>query len=387
MTFDWSPENLDREFPVRTNLVYWNHAAVAPLPRRVADAISAHTDNVRDRGAADWRSWYAAIEETRAKAARLIGARVSEVAFLPSTSWALNTVAQAYPWESGDNVVGDDMEFPANVYPWMMLESRGVEFRTARSRGGRVGVDEIAAVVDARTRVVAVSWVAFHNGWVYPIAEIGAFCREKGILFVVDGIQGLGSLPIDVGEANVDVLAADAHKWLLGAEACAVLFVSENARERVPPVAAGWWNVRHDAAHAHGYLQYRLDFHLGGRRYEPGALPTAQIRGLSAAIDLLEEMDSDTIAGRIRDSVRALASGLADRGWKIASPEPGTSGILAAVPPGGGSFRAAKALEERGIIAATREGAVRFSPHAYNDLPEVERILEAVGELETARSL
>jgi selenocysteine lyase/cysteine desulfurase len=381
VAFDFSAENLDREFPVRRNVVYWNHAAVAPLPRRVADAITAHIDNVRDRGAADWRAWYAAIDETRGKAARLIGARASEIAFLPSTSWALNFVARAFPWKSGDNVVGDDMEFPANVYPWMLLEGHGVEYRLARNRDGRIDVDEIAAAVDARTRIVAVSWVAFHNGWVYPIEEIGAFCREKGILFVVDAIQGLGALPLDVADSNVDVLAADSHKWLLGAEACAVFYVSEGARERVRAAFGGWWNVRHDGSHAGGYLDYRLDFHLGGRRYEPGSLPTAQVNGLSAALDLLSEMEVEEISRRIVENVGALAEGLGERGWKIATPEPFRSGILSAAPPGGDARRAAKELEARGIIASPREGAVRFSPHAYNDSSEVERILEVVDEI------
>lgn len=378
MAFDYSPDNLDREFPVRRNLVYWNHAAVAALPRRVADAIAAHNENVRDRGAADWRAWYQGIDETRKKAANFIGARPSEVAFLPSTSWALNLVARAFPWKNGENVVGDDMEFPANVYPWKLLEPMGVEYRLARSRAGRIGVDEIAAVVDAKTRIVAVSWVAFHNGWVYPIEEIGAFCREKGILFVVDAIQGLGALSLDVGDANVDVLAADSHKWLLGAECCTVFFVSENARERVPPPFGGWWNVKHDVTHAGGYLDYRLDFHLGGRRYEPGSIPTAQIRGLSAALDLLEEMDREEVSRRIVATVTALAHGLTGRGWKVTTPEPFRSGILAAVPPGGNAVGAAKALETNGIIVSPREGAVRFSPHAYHDGSEVERILSAV---------
>ena len=381
MSFDFSPGNLDSEFPVRESLVYFNHAAVGALPRRVSDAITAHVENVRDRGAADWRRWYANIERTRAKAAAFIGARASEVAFLPSTSWGLSAVAQAYPWRDGDNVVGNDMEFPANVYPWMVLGPRGVEFRAAKSREGRVTVDDIAARVDARTRIVAVSWVAFHNGWVYPIEEIGAFCREKGILFVVDGIQGVGALPIDLSRVPVDVFVADAHKWLLGAEACALFYVSENARERVPPVSVGWWSVKAEGT----FLDYELDFHLGGRRYEAGSLPTAQIEGLGAAVDLLDEMGIETIRKRILETVGALAEGLSSRGWTIASPQPLESGILAAVPPDGNAKRAAKSLEDRGVIVAPREGAVRFSPHAYNDLAEVERILEAVESLAGVR--
>ncbi|MFN2387284.1 MAG: aminotransferase class V-fold PLP-dependent enzyme [Thermoanaerobaculia bacterium] len=375
MPFDFSRESLDREFPVRRNLIYFNHAAVAPLPRRVADAITAHVENVRDRGAADWRRWYSGIDGVRKQAAALMGARASEIAFVPSTSWGLNIVAQAFPWAPGDNVVGDDMEFPANVYPWMNLSARGVEFRPAGSRDGRVTVDDIAARADARTRVVAVSWVAFHNGWVYPIEEIGAFCREKGILFVLDAIQGLGALPLDLGEVPVDVVVADAHKWLLGPEACAIFRVSENARDRVPPLAAGWWNV----ASGEGFLDYKLEFHLDGRRYEAGSPPTAQIYGLAAGLKLLEEIGIDVVRERILQTIHALIGGLEERGWKIVTPQPARSGILAAVPPDGNAVRAAKALEAQGVIVSPRENAVRFSPHVGNDLDEVALALGGLG--------
>jgi len=219
MSFDLSPESLDREFPVRRSLVYLNHAAVAPLPRRVADAMQAYVENVRDRGAADWRRHFAAIDTTREKAARLVGAAPGEIAFLPNTSWCANLVALAFPWSEGDNVVTDDMEFPSNAWPWRALEARGVECRIAASREGRVTADDVAAKIDARTRVVAVSWVAFHNGWVYPVEEIGALCRERSILLFVDAIQGLGALEMDAPRMGVGVLAADSHKWLSGPRA------------------------------------------------------------------------------------------------------------------------------------------------------------------------
>ena len=375
MPFDFSAANLDREFPVRRQLAYFNHAAVAPLPRRVAEALEMHNENVRDRGAADWRDWYARVESAREAAARFIGGKKQEIAFLPSTSWGLNLVAQAFPWKAGDNVVGDDMEFPANVYPWMLLERRGVEFRRAKSREGRVTVDDIAAACDGRTRVVAVSWVAFHNGWVYPIDEIGAFCRERGILFVLDAIQGLGALPIDLRRTPVDVLVADSHKWLLGAEACTIFHVDEGARERVPPPFGGWWNIRHKAS----YLDYGLDFYEGGRRYEAGTIPTAQIFGLAAALQLFDEIGRENVSARLAETTGALAAGLSHVGWTIASPEPRRSGILAAIPREGTAFAAAKKFEAAGIIVSPREGAVRFSPHVYNDLEEVKRILLAAG--------
>ena len=377
MAFDFSPAALDREFPVRKNLVYLNHAAVAPLPRRVADAITAHVENVRDRGAADWRSWYGMIEVTREKAARFVGAASTEIAFVPNTSWGLNLVALGFHWKEGDNVVTDDMEFPSNAYPWRGLASRGVECRVAKNRDGRITADDIAALVDARTRVVAVSWVAFHNGWVFPLEEIGPFCRERGILFVVDAIQGLGALPLDVVKAQIDVLCADAHKWLYGTEGGAVFYVSESARERVPARATGWWNLKTEGE----YLEYRGTPYAGARRYEPGTLPTGNIAGLAAAIDLLNAMGRQAVRDRIIQLVEILRAGLAERGWTIASPTPLASGILAATPPSGDARSWAKALEERGVIVAPREGFVRFSPHAGNDAGEVARALSVVDEI------
>jgi len=376
---DFSTPALDREFPVRRNFVYFNHAAVGPIPRRVADAITAHVENARDRGAADWRKWYATIQRAREKAARFLGADRSEIAFLPSTSWALNLTARSLAWAPGDNVVGDDMEFPSNSLPWKLLENVGVEYRAAANQAGRITLEDLARRVDSRTRVVAVSWVAFHNGFVYPLEKIGRFCRERGILFVVDAIQGLGALPLDLSKTPVDVLAADAHKWLLGQECCTIFFVREAVRDRLPVTFGGWWNTKGEESEK-GFLG-ELEFYKSARRYEPGSLPTAQIAGLEAAIDLLTEAGMETVRSRILQTVEKLAEGLAARGWTITTPEPFSSGILAAVPPESDPRAVAKALEERGIIVAPREGAVRFSPHFYNDTDEAERLLAAIDQI------
>jgi cysteine desulfurase / selenocysteine lyase len=374
MSFDFSPEALDREFPVRRNLLYLNHAAVAPLPRRAADAMTAHVQNARDRGAADWRAWYGSVETAREKAARLIHAAASEIAFVPNTSWGINLVALGFPFTAGDNVVTTDIEFPSNAYPWRALAERGVECRVAKNRAGRIAADDIAALVDARTRVVAVSWVTFHSGFVLPIAEIGAICRERGILLVVDAIQGLGALPLDVEAARVDVLCADGHKWLYGTEGGAVFYVREGVREKVPARALGWWNLKTEGE----YLEYRGAIYSGARRYEPGTLPTANLAALSASLDLLAEMGPEAVRSRILENVSALRDGLAARGWRIATPEPLASGILAAEPPSADARRWAKALEARGVIVAPREGCVRFSPHAGNDAGEIARVLAEV---------
>ncbi|MGH9444031.1 MAG: aminotransferase class V-fold PLP-dependent enzyme [Thermoanaerobaculia bacterium] len=372
--FDFSKDNLDREFPVRKNLVYLNHAALAPLPARVARAIQDHTTDVSSFGAVNWKRWYRQYDETREKAARLLGADASQIAFLPSTSHALNLVATGISWRTGDTVLGDDLEFPANVYPWMNLAEKGVEYRILQSRNGQVTAQDFLERIDPTTRVLAVSWVSFHSGFVYPLAELGKICEERNILLVVDAIQGLGTMPIDVKSLRIDVLAADSHKFLYGPEACAIFYFSEKAKRRIGTPWAGWWNV----PWRESQLEYRANFFEGGRRFEPGSLPTAQIFGLAASLDLLSDVGMEAAQNRIGTLTSRLRAGLSELGWTIHTPEGSRSAILAAVPPAGSARDAIAKLEKEGIIAAPREGAVRFSPHVGNDETEIERVLETI---------
>jgi len=371
--FDFSPENLDREFPVRKNLVYLNHAAVAPLPARVAAALRAHADDQSQYGALHWKKWYRRYDELREKAAAFVGGDASRIALLPSTSLALNLVAQGLDWRPGDNVVGDDLEFPANVYPWMNLAPRGVEYRVAKSRAGVLAAEDFAPLVDERTRVLAVSWVTFHSGFVFPLADLAALCRERETLFVVDAIQGLGTMPIDAGRLGVDVLAADGHKFLYGPEGLAVFAFSEKAKAAIRPPWVGWWNV----PWRESQLAYDLRPFESGRRFEAGSLPTGSVFALSAAIDLLSGIGMEEARTRIGGLTGKLRDGLRGLGWTIRTPEGSPSAILAAVPPSGDARAAVATLEERKIITSPREGAVRFAPHVGNDETEIARVLDA----------
>jgi selenocysteine lyase/cysteine desulfurase len=369
--FDFSNANLDREFPVRKNLVYLNHAAVGPLPARVAAALRAHAEDQSSFGALHWKRWYRRYDELREKAAAFVGGDAARIALLPSTSLALNLVAQGMDWRPGDNVVGDDLEFPANVYPWMNLAPRGVEYRIARSRDGRLTADDFAPLVDERTRVLAVSWVAFHSGFVFPLKELAALCRDRQALFVVDAIQGLGTMPIDAGALGIDVLAADGHKFLYGPEGLAIFAFSEKAKAAIRPPWVGWWNV----PWRESQLAYDLRPFDSGRRFEAGSLPTGSVYALAEAIDLLSAIGMAEAQRRIGEIVGDLRDGLGDLGWTIRTPEGSRSAILAALPPDGDARGAVAKLEENGVVTSPREGTVRFAPHVGNDREEIDRVL------------
>lgn len=374
-------------FPVTRNVVYLNHAAVGPLSVRAQEAIERHARDQRDFGALHWREWYAEHAAAHEAAARLLNATAKEIAIIKNTSEGLSFVAEGMRWREGDNAVTTDLEFPSNMTPWKRLARRGVETRVARSRDGRVGSEEIEPLLDARTRIVSVSSVAFHNGFAADLDAIGELCASRRILFCVDAIQSVGVLPIDVRRSKISFLAADGHKWLCSLEGAGIFFVAEECLEELEVLESGWTNFDRKGR----FLNCPIDLWPDARRFEAGSLNTNGIASLRAAIDLLLELGIENV----RDEVLRLASLLAERltaiGWHVRTPRPIASGIVGATPPNvdsgaqGGSGANTKQLlewhlklERAGIVCAPREGMLRFAPHCYNDDEEIERVIDVL---------
>jgi selenocysteine lyase/cysteine desulfurase len=362
-------------FPVTKNLIYFNHAAVGPLSTRAAEAMERFVRDQREYGALHWREWYREYDRFRESAARLLNAEPAEIAILKNTSEALSFVAQGIRWRAGDNVVTTALEFPPNVSPWRSLEPRGVETRVA----SEATVEAIVPLVDERTRVVTVSSVAFHNGFVTDLDALGTFCAERQLLFCVDAIQSLGMLPVDVRRSKISFLAADAHKWLCGPEGATVFFVTREQIEELDVVEHGWTNVARRNA---SFLDASTQLVPDAKRFEAGSLNTAGVHGARAAIDLLLEIGIDEIARRVLDVAAVLADGLESIGYRVARPV--RSGIVSVTPQrvdGRELLRLHGELEKEGIVCSPREGMLRFSPHFYNTHEEAERVVEALSRL------
>jgi selenocysteine lyase/cysteine desulfurase len=357
-------------FPVTKKYAYFNSAAVAPLSTRARDAMKRAIDDQCRAGAVNYEAWFRTYEACREAAAKLLHASADEIALVPSTSAGISTVAHGLGLKPGDNVVVPEAEFPANVYPWMSVP--GVEVRHAAKRGGRLLPEEVGKLVDARTRAVSVSVVDWLTGHRPDLRAIGGIARDRGALFFVDAIQGLGAFPLDAGSLGIDALAADGHKWLCGPEGAGLLLVRRSARERIVPSRPSWLSVRHPTK----YLPYDLAPHPTARRYEEGTLNTVGIHGLRAALDLVLETGVEAIAGRIAVLARLVRERGRVRGLDLAcdAPEAECSGIV--------SFRmedawaCAQALEKRGVIVAAREGHLRVAVHHFNDESDVERLFE-----------
>jgi cysteine desulfurase/selenocysteine lyase len=360
------------EFPSAARAVHMNHAGLAPISRRVAAAIHRFAEEALANEVGTSARWEARAEEVRALFARWIGAQPSEAAFVRNTSGGLSLVAAGLDWKPGDNVVAVADDYPSNIYPWWGLRRFGVETRLVARPHLRFGVDEVRGFADQRTRLVAVSAVDWQSGFRVDLASLGTFCRERGILFCVDGIQAVGALAVDVEAAGIDCMAVGGHKWLLAPEGCGGLFVSRRVVERIRPVLLGWKSV----VDRGGDLPYHFDLRPGAERFEEGTLPHLGIHALGAALELLHEVGRGRVERAILQVNDALAEGLLREGATILSPwQPAErSGIL--------TFRLGDAavlierLARDGVRAKLRLGGVRLSPHFYNDLDDVGRVLE-----------
>ena len=364
------------EFPVAERWAYLDHAAVAPLPRRAAEALRTWVLDQEANGVVHWLDWEKKLRGLRDDLARLIHAHKDEIAFVASTTHGIGLVAEGFPWREGDSVVTAAEEYPSNLYPWLNLASRGVSLRTVPTRDGRVWVDDLIAAVDGSTRLLTISHVEFASGFRNDIDALGAFCRERGIAFFVDAIQGLGPLEIDVGKTPIDFLAADGHKWLLGPEGAGFLYVRREWIDRLRPVGVGWHSV------VGTYNSAAIDFTLkpSAERWEGGSFTMPGLQALAASVGLLLELGPAAVSARILERASAVRELAYREGWQAAGsdrPEDG-SGIVALEKPGVDPDAVVRHLRDRGVAAACRRGRLRFSPHVYNNDDDLARVREAL---------
>ena len=295
---------------------------------------------------------------------------------MPNTAMGLNNAAVSLPLRSGDNVLVLEGDYPANIYPWQQLAYKGVLTKMVPQRAGGLDVEALAARIDRRTRVIALSTAMFATGFRNDIATVGRMCKERGIFFVVDGIQTLGAFPLDVQACSIDFLAAGSQKWLLSAPGAGFLYVRRELLDELEP---GAYVGASSVVDPMNYLDYNLTFPPSAERFTLGTPNIMGAVALHAAVGMLQEVGSALIEQRVATLVDALINDLTERGYSLAAdtaPEH-RSGIVVVQLPN--PEAACKRLEEAGVIATVR-GGLRIAPHFYNTLEEVMRVGEVLGD-------
>jgi selenocysteine lyase/cysteine desulfurase len=393
----YSLEQTRAAFPIAERLIYLNHASISPMPLPAVQAMQRFTAWLADDPMAFFMpgldTGYGDVFATFSQEmATLINAgHPREIVGIQSTSSGLNAVAQAIDWRPGDNIVLADVEFPSNVYPWMVLARRGVECRLAPPADGGASLEAFDPLVDERTRLIAVSAVQFFTGHRADLAAIGAYCHARGILFAVDAIQSAGHIPTDVQAAHIDILASGGQKSLMGPPGQGFLYVREAAAERMlpgivgPNATAGWEH----------WLKYDLTPRAGALRFMMGMPNVPGMIGLIESVRFVRGLGLAHIDAWTRHLSQVASAELRARGHHLITPsDPAHLGPIVTFRVGDPADLPAAEARANGLLGhlaargvrvtkhwdAARVPHLRFSTHCYNTEDEIRRACAIVEE-------
>ncbi len=369
-------------FPVNRELIWLNNCGTTPAGAHVVAAVQRFLEGYSRRGILTDAGNYAEFgHRIKTILGKLLGCRERELALIHNTAEGMNFLSRGIALFPGDEIVLLENEYPSNVYPWRHWAQKGVSLVHApMAQTPEMFLEKLAVRLNARTRVVAVSAVHWCTGMPLPIAAIGRLCRERDILLIVDGAQGVGMQPMDVAATGISAMAFSAWKWLMGPLGLGVLYLPEENLEKFQPVFQGTESVVNDQQ----YLPYKTQLKPTADRFTFSTAGLVDWAYFSAALSFLEDIGFDAVRSRIYALSDFATQRLMASGLKVVSTDFAThpTGIVVCEKPGVAAAVLVERLGRAGIVATERLGRVRLSPHIYNSFDQIDRAVEV---LSTAR--
>ncbi len=375
---------MHNDFNLDPDLIYVNHAAVAPWPVRTVQAVKQFAEENGKLGSRHYDRWLKLEEKLKHSLATLINAgSADEIALLKNTSEGLSIIASGINWQPTDNIVISDQEFPSNFIVWDVLRKQGVELRIANITDCDDPEQAIIQQIDENTRLLSISAVQYASGLRLDLVRLGKSCKENSTLFCVDAIQQVGALDFDVQAIQADFAIADGHKWMLGPEGLALFYCKQERMQALELQQFGWHMVDDlsDFSAMHNWTPART-----ARRFECGSPNMLTAHALEASISLLLERGMKQIEQQVTGNVQSLINIFQSLpGISIHSPleKHRHGGIFTFSRSGIDNETLYNQLVNKGTVCALRGGGIRFSPHYYNQVSEFEQLAEWV---ETATS-
>jgi len=363
---------------LKTGIIYFNHASTGPIPDFTVEAVKNYLYQRSEDSIDNYEDVLRIVKETKELVARFINTSPDRIAFVDNVSNAMNLLSQGLRWKEGDEIILFDIEFPANVYPFLNLEKLGVKVKILKTQNGRISFDEIEKNISSRTKLLSISHIQFLSGYRADLEKIGNLCRENGIIFSVDAIQSLGVVEIDVQKMKIDYLASGIQKWFLGLEGTTIIYISKSLQEKINQKYVGWLSVKD----AWNILDYKLDLDESAHRFENGTLNYAGIVSLHSNIKFFQSIGINEIEKSVIENTKYFIRLLEDEKFEFFfKPEVDEemSGIITIkVKDPEFVFRE---LKQRKIHTSVREGYLRFSPHFYNTKEEIEKVVKSLRDI------
>lgn len=369
-------EEIRKHFPyLDSGKIYFNHAAISPLSNFVKVELEQFLHERSTTDIDNYEKMVNTVGSLTNRISVMLNAKPDRIALTKSVTESLNILAQGIKWEKGDRIILNDIEFPANVYPFLNLKNYGVEVDFVKSKNGEIKIEDIEKLITPKTKLLSISFVQFLSGFRADLETIGELCSKHNIIFSVDAIQGAGVIQLDVEKYKIDFLAGGSHKWLMGLTGLGYLFITEKLQSKLEQKNVGWLSVENEW----DLLNYSLKLKQTALRFQLGTFSFSGVVALNASLEFFESLGYVNIEDYILQNSKYFLAKLVDEGFKPILrnlPEKNLAGIVTF--PVENAEEVFKQLLEKNIVGSLREGMIRFSPHFYNTKEEIDIVVDTL---------
>jgi len=359
--------------PALKKCIHLDCAAVSPFFAESLREMENFLENRGEKANFEYFEWINELEECRKTAAEFVNASPEEIAFMLNTSQGISTVAAMLEWKKGDNIVTSDLEFPSNSMPWYSLKKKGVEVKQVKAVNGEIRIDDIEKTMDENTRLVAVSYVQFGNGFRINLEEVSKLCKEYNAFLFSDAIQGLGAVTLDVKRCGLDFFSSASYKWLMGPLGVSIFYIKKEHLSEFDPPWVGWFSLKeHEDFNQPGISEFELV--NSARKFEAGGKSFALIKGLKKNLEIFSDIGVDAIERRVLD----LSSYVIENAEHVQTPydEKKRAGIVNVLHKDAEIIT--ETLRKKKILVSARMGGIRVSTHFWNTKEDIDRFFEVI---------
>lgn len=315
-----------------------------------------------------------------------MNASADEIVLGNSASYGLHIIANGYPWQAGDEILVMAGDFPSDLLPWLMIERRcGARVVRIQPRDHVIATHELEAAITSRTRVFCTTWVHSFSGFAIDLDALGAVCRARGVLFVVNASQALGARPIDLARTPVDAITCAGWKWLCGPYGTGFCWIAPQLLQRLRRVKAYWLSLQTAEDLGNEIVDSVVPLELSARSFDIFATANFfNFKPWAAAVEFLLEKSIACITDHDEALVDRFIGGLDSDRFHVLSPRqkgPRRSTLVFFSHRDRERNRAIHAaLAQANIHVAFRGGLLRLSPHLHNSASDISRALAVLNE-------
>ena len=366
-------------FPhIKNGIIFLNVASTGPLSKSVIEDMELYIKQNSENDIDGFKAFLSREKYAKKIIAEMINTTADRIAFVDNTSNGINILAQGIAWKKGDRVLLNDLEFPANVYPFLNLEKEGIIVDFVKSKDGIVTADDLIEQMKPETKLVSVSQIQFLTGYRIDIEKLGNECRKRGVIFSVDGIQGMGAINPDIKKCSIDFLSSGTQKWMLGLQGLGFIYLSENLQKNLKQRFVGWKSV----VNAWNILDYDLTLREDASRYQNGTISEIGVYTICASLNFMKEIGYKNIEEMVLNNASYLTDKLQEIGLNPLlkdCEDNNRSGIVTCKIDNAQSLH--DELLSKKIHTAVREGFIRFSPHFYNNNEDIDKAVDELNKL------